>query len=561
VSRAVAPLADVSQIAVQIDLSFGIERVRALKPGFGAATRELSTQILEEAAKFADRYLVTLNDTADAEPCRLEKGRVVTAPGHRAAWDAYIAAGWSTLDQNEALAGQGLPLILGAAAQSVFDRACPAFGMLAVSQRAASRLIAAYGNEAVQGDWLPKLSSGIWGATICISEVDAGSDASRMRTRATPVGDDRWAITGEKCWISFGDHDLTERIGHCVLARTPDTEAGGGGISLFLVPGGDEQGDAVHVRRIEHKMGLHGSPTCALGFNGAIGTMMGAEGRGLSQMFVMITQMRIAVGAMGLGIASASVDLARRYAEERIQGGGLAIANHADVQRQLLDMVSRVEVLRGLVFAVANLAELAADDPEAQILLQWLLPIVKTVGADTAFDVASGAVQVLGGAGYTRDWPVEQAVRDARVLSVFEGTTGIQGLDLVHRRLLRGTGLEMFLKQARSPNDMRLNTCLDLLESAGSQLRAMDPADVDPGATAFLTLASLAATGWVATRLRSGKGTVPTTPYLHAAGEYWLAHIAARAVPLHAEAVCGAAPLEHFNAISWTIGRDRPKTA
>jgi 3-(methylthio)propanoyl-CoA dehydrogenase len=330
-ARATFPTADAALVTAHFEHSFRIEDVRALKPSFAAATADIVEQIITEAAKFADRHLAPLNDVMDSTGCRLEDGRVKTALGHRAAWDAYVAAGWSTLDQDEANGGQGLPLIIAAAVQEVFDRACPAFGMLSVSQRAASRLISAYGDDD-QTTWLPKLTSGEWGATICISESDAGSDAGRMRTMATPIGDGTWSITGEKCWISFGDHDLTARIGHCVLARTPNAAPGAAGISLFLVPGGREQGDAVHVRRIEHKMGLHGSPTCALGFEGAVGTMMGAEGRGLSQMFVMITRMRIAVGAMGLGIASASTDLARRYAEDRIQGSGMAIAHHADVQ-------------------------------------------------------------------------------------------------------------------------------------------------------------------------------------------------------------------------------------
>jgi 3-(methylthio)propanoyl-CoA dehydrogenase len=524
--------------------------VRALKPSFAAATQETVEQIVSEAAKFADRYLAPLNEAADATGCRLEGGRVKTALGHRESWEAYVSAGWPTLDQPESRDGQCLPLILAAAVQEMLDRACPAFGMLPVPQRAASKLIEAYADDATQTEWLPKLASGEWGATICISESDAGSDAGRMKTMAKPLGDGRWSISGEKCWISFGDHDLTPRIGHCVLARTPDGLPGGAGISLFLVPCGDEQGDAVSVRRIEHKMGLHGSPTCALGFDNAIGVMLGAEGRGLSQMFVMITQMRIAVGVMGLGIASASADLALHYAEERIQGSGLVIAEHADVQRQLLEMVSRVEVLRGLVFAVANLAEICGGDSQAQSLLQWLLPIVKTVGADTAFDVASSAVQVLGGAGYTHEWPAEQAVRDARVLAIFEGTTGIQALDLVHRRLLRGDGLAAFIDVARKGEDAGLQKCLDLLEDAATKLRAMtDAREIDAGATAFLNLAGLAATGWIAARLITAEGEAPATKKMRAAGRYWLNRIAARAVPLHSEAIAGAKSLAEFGAI------------
>jgi 3-(methylthio)propanoyl-CoA dehydrogenase len=221
------------------------------------------------------------------------------------------------------------------------------------------------------------------------------------------------------------------------------------------------------------------------------------------------------------------------------------------VQRQLLEMMSRVEVLRGLVFAVANLAEVSGDDPDAQLLLQWLLPIVKTVGAETAFEVASGAVQVLGGAGYTREWPAEQAVRDARVLAVFEGTTGIQALDLVHRRLRRGEGLDAFIGVARGESDdAGLQACLDLLQDAGARLCGMEtPHDIDAGATAFLSLAGLAATGWIAARLLKAEGEAPAAQKMRAAGRYWLDRISARAMPFHSEAIGGAGPLAGFSAI------------
>lgn len=561
--RARPPIADVAPIAIQIEHAPGFVRVRELNGGFAAATPDTITAILDEAARFADSYLSPLNDVADAQGCRLLDGRVLTADGHRAAWAAFVAGGWGTLDAPEAVGGQGLPLALTAAVQEVFDRACPAFGMLPVPQRSAAKLIAAHGTPDIRAAWLGKLVSGEWGATICISEVEAGSDAGRIRTRAEPGADGSWSITGEKCWISYGDHDLTVRIGHCVLARMPGAAAGGAGLSLFLVPSVLDDGtrNAVHVRRIEEKLGLHGSPTCALGFEGAHGWLLGTEGRGLAQMFVMITNMRLSVGVQGLGIASAAADVALAYARERRQGGPVdapvPIADHADVQRQLLGQVARVEVLRGLALTVANHADLAlheTDDAaraDAAALVQWLLPILKTSGGEFATENADAAIQVLGGAGYTRDWPVEQALRDARVLSIFEGTTGIQALDLLHRRLLRGDGrgYATFLRLARADAGSAL--FLDVFADTAERLRAMggDARDLDTGATAFLHLAALAATGWIAARLAALTGPDPAHRRLRAAGAHWLIDIDARAQGLAAQALAGSAAIAMFGDI------------
>ncbi len=554
-------------IARQIEMSVGIEQVRALNEGFAAATPDMIAAILDEAARFAERYLVPLNEQADRQGCQIVDGRVYTAPGHRDAWEAFVEAGWGTLDAPPTLGGQGLPLALAAVVQEIFDRACPAFGMLPVPQRSATKLIAAFGDPAIQAEWLPRLVTGEWGATICISEVEAGSDAGRIRTRAVRQDDGNWAITGEKCWISFGDHDLTSRIGHCLLARTPDAPPGGAGLSLFLVPSRHDDGapNAIVVRRIEEKLGLHGAPTCALGFEGARGRILGQEGRGLAQMFVMITNMRLAVGLQGLGIASAAADTALGYARERRQGGPVdapvPIIAHADVQRQLLGQAARVEVLRGLALAVANQADLAAHHPDAEVradamaLVQWLLPILKTSGGELASQNADAAIQILGGAGYTRDWPVEQALRDARVLTIFEGTTGIQALDLLYRRLLRPErrGYDVFLRMARGQvGDARLPRCLDILEATSRGLldRADDTHALDGGATAFLHLAALAATGWIAGRLTDIDGDDAAARRLRAAGRHWLSDIDDRAAMLSAQCLNGAAALAIFAGLT-----------
>ena len=581
--RGPLPPAGTACMAAQIEAAYGMAQVRALNPGFADATPETIAAILEEAALFADRVLVPLNDVADAAGCQLVDGRVRTAPGHPDSWAAFVAAGWPTLDQpvehrGQALGGQGLPLVVAAAVQAVFDRACPAFGMLSVPQRAAARLIAAHGDAAMQAEWLPMLIRGEWGATICISEPDAGSDAGRIRTLAVPDGES-WRVTGEKIWISYGDHDLSPRIGHCLLARTPGAPPGGQGLSLFLVPDLLDAADpasrnAVSVRRIEHKTGLHASPTCAMGFDGAQARLIGEQGRGLAQMFVMITNMRLAVGVQGAGMAAAAADIAQHYAAERLQGGPadappLPIDRHADVQRMLLGLVARAEVLRGLVLAAANLADLAAHTPagsdrdDMAAFAQLLLPIVKTLGGQIGFEAGSEAVQVLGGAGYTREWAAEQAMRDARVLTLFEGTTGIQALDLLHRRLWRGDrrGLAVFTAAARATcADLaaiapaqagQLATCLDLLSDAAARLLALQPTPraAEAGATAFLQLAGLAATGWIAARLAVLPPIDAAARRLAAAGSFWLDDLAIRSRAQHAEAVAGDARLALFAAI------------
>ena len=558
--RAPPPPADPALIAAQYEAALGTARLRELKDSFAAASPETVVAILDEAVKLASDHLVALNDVGDAQGCTLVDGRVKTAPGHRAAWEAFVEGGWPTLDLPEEEGGQGLPAALAFSVQEVLDRACPAFGMIPVPTRSAARLIYAFANDDIRGEWMPKLASGEWVASICISEVDAGSDVMRMRTRAVPNDDGSWSISGEKQWISFGDHDLAPRIGHCILAKTATSD----GLSLFLLPDTvDGARQPIFVRRLEEKMGLHASPTCALGFEGAKAWLIGEEGRGLQQMFVMITNMRLATGAQGLGIAAGAADVALQYASERKQGGRgpvpVTIDNHADVQRMLLDMAARVETLRGLVIAAANQVDLANHESDAEAkadaaaLLQWLLPIVKTSGGDTAFEVASTAIQVLGGAGYTREWPVEQNLRDARVLTIFEGTTGIQALDIVHRRVRRdGRGLACFVKAARSDSAAGdpLAQTLDLLEDAAGALKAeSDLAVVDGGATAFLRLAQLAASGWIATRLAKLDGDDPARRRLAAAGRHWLAGLAARAVLARADVASGHQLIRDFAAL------------
>ena len=549
--RATNPAPDLTRIARQIELSYRIADVRQARDNWAAATPDTCFAVLDSADKYARDVLEPLNATMDRAGCTLADGRVVTAAGHKAAWASYVEAGWPTLEAGEEHGGQGLPAIISFAAQELFDRACPAFGMLPVPQRSALRLIAAFGTGTMQTEWLPRLASGEWGATICVSEVGAGSDLARANTRAVRNDDDTWSVTGEKCWISFGDHDLTEQIGHIVLAQTIDA-TGKKRPSLFLVPAilPDGSRNAVAVRRLEHKLGLHGSPTCALGFEGATGWLLGEPGRGLPHLFVMIANMRLAVGAMGLGIASAAADVAFAYAAERKQGGKpdpVTIDQHADVQLQLLDALAPPTILRGLLFAVANANDLAMHgDTDAAALAAWLLPIVKTTGGEVSFDVASAAIQVLGGAGYTSDWPVEQALRDARVLTIFEGATGIQALDLTRRRLLEDeTSFQAFLAATSGQTDGRLQACLTVLKEAAGWLK-VNPEASEPGATAFLHLASVAAMSWIAA------GYVAAAcddPVLQAAAGQWLDTAPAKASAFRAKVMAGPDLVSRFGRL------------
>jgi hypothetical protein len=566
------PPADVAAIAAQIEAAPGLERLRELLGPDSGASPETLGAVLEEAAKFSAAWLAPLNPVMDSQGCRFHGGHVRTAKGHVEAWRAYVEAGWPGIDQPPELGGAGLPLVALAACTEIFDRGSVAFGMLPTGLRAASRLLAAHADDQIKAEWLPRLVAGEWVGTICISEPDAGSDAGRIRTLAEPDGHGGWRITGEKMWISYGDHDLSPRIGHCLLARTPGAALGGAGLSLFLVPNQiDGEPNGIVIRRLEEKLGLHGSPTCAMGFEGARGWLIGVEGRGLAQLFTMIAPMRLMVSVQGLTIAAGAADVALGYAEERRQGGppdaaAVPIVEHPDVQRMLANMASRVEVVRGLVLAAAVQADLARleTNPEAQAeaaaLAGWLLPIAKTYAAETGFEVASEAIQVLGGAGYVKDWPVEQALRDSRVFAIFEGTSGIQALDLLHRRLRReeGRGLKAFLKLARADaalggeraGDMAavidLLAVLDMLERSATQLATDRRGDV--GAYALLELGALAATGWAALRLSrlepSGAGA-----RLVAAGRWWLTELKAKAEMKRAEIALGAGRLELFQAL------------
>jgi alkylation response protein AidB-like acyl-CoA dehydrogenase len=484
--------------------------------------------ILHEAAGIAETLIAPLDAEADRIGARVVEGAVRVPPGYHAAFDALAHGGWAGLEHPETFGGMGLPLAAFAAVNPLFERACPAFMMAIGGTRSAALLLAEWAEPGLRDDWVPALIAGERTATICISEPGAGSDVGRIRTRATQEGG-QWRVSGEKIWISFGDHDLRERIGHCLLARTND-QPGTRGLSLFLV----ERGPGVTLQRIEEKLGLHGSPTCALAFDAAPARLIGAEGRGLPQLFTMIRHMRLTVGTQGLGTALKCLHAARAHALERRQGGDPKappppIAAHPDVQRQLLGMKTRIDLFRLALLQVACSADLSASDPESARLTAWLLPLVKNAGAELAFDVAAQSILTLGGAGFTRDTVPQQALRDARVFAIYEGTTGMQGQDFFLRQTLGdgGQAAAIFLARARAEaaGQPAVLAVLDdfaaLLERTG--------ADPDRNrqswrADAMLRAGWVAVQAWMAARL---PGTPEARHFLATAGAQLALHAAA----------------------------------
>lgn len=530
--------------------------------------------VLEAAAEFAEEVIAPLDPKLDKAGCTLAGGRVVTSEEHRSTWNRFVEAGWTTLTAPAWAGGQELPTTLQSACEELWNRASPAFNMLTTLGQTGVALLKQFPDDPVAKEWIEEVTAGRRALTICISEPDAGSDVGRIRTRADSANGRGWRVSGGKCWISFGDHDLAEQIGHLLIART-NQEPGVRGLSLFLVPDLREDGsrNAISIARIEEKMGLHGSPTCVIDFDAAEAHLLGEEGKGLPQLFAMMLRMRLSVGSQGGGVAMGVSETAFAYSLERRQGGdpreqAVPIGQHADVQRLLLSMFGRAVTASGLTLMTAGLMDLLErttnEEERASLspLLQWLLPLVKDFGARTAFDVSNDAIQVLGGAGYTNEWRAEQAARDSRVFSIFEGTSGIQALDLLHRRLWRegGAGFDKFLELAckdvklAAPAHARcLDPVLKALRATSDRLKQQvdKPREAEAGATALLNLSALAATGWVALRLASA---APNDDHagqlLSSAAGFYLAELPARAELEAQLALLGSARLASFAELS-----------
>lgn len=548
-------------------------------PAFEHADIELADAVLAESARFAAGVLGPLNAAGDEEGSRLENGRVVTPRGFRDAYWRYVEAGWPGLDMPQEFGGQALPVTLQAACAEMVNGACVAFGMLPLMERAATRLLLAHAPKVLVDAVVPSLAMGRWGATICISEAQAGSDVGRITTRAERQTDGSYRVTGTKIFITYGDQDFTEQIIHMVLARIPGSPPGTPGLSLFLVPACAFQEDGtpgatngVTVTRVEHKMGLKASPTCVVNFDGALAYLVGHENAGLKAMFTMVNTMRLEVAMQGVAVAGAATAKALRYALERPQGGrphdpAVAIVEHVDVRRMLHAMRARTEAMRALLLETALQLDLSHAGPEAQradalALAEWLLPVCKACGSDAGFEVANLAVQVFGGHGYVADAGVEQYVRDSRVMSIYEGANGIQALDLVMRKLPQDDGRRYGLFTARIRAD--LDRCfgraelLEIREALGDGLARLDactdvivpriadaPRDAEAGASAYLALVGLVAGGWM--WLRSAAAATDDSP-THAAkrvlARFYAEYLMPESLTLQRRAFLGAANLD-----------------
>ena len=532
----------------------GLDTLTAL-PDWQDIDGETVTAVLQEASRFASEVLAPLNQTGDQRGVICKDNHVITAPGFREAYQQYVTSGWNRLGFDEKYGGQSMPNVVGAAVQEMWKSANLAFSACFQLTQGAAEAICERSSEEQKKRFLPGMIEGRWTGTMNLTEPQAGSDLAAVRTRAVRQADGSYRLFGQKIFITYGEHDLSENIIHLVIARTPDAPLGVKGISLFIVPKFLVNDDGTLGSRndafclsVEHKLGIHGSPTCVLSYGeqgGAVGYLVGEENRGLEYMFTMMNVARISVGLEGVGIGERAYQQAREYARSRIQGrdisgsdGPVPIIRHPDVRRMLLLMKAQTEATRALAYVVVAARDLANHHPDEQTrkrnqaFVELMTPVVKGWSTETGIEIASLGVQVHGGMGYVEETGAAQHWRDARITTIYEGTTGIQANDLIGRKIVRDQGrtirvvlegMRAFAGELNGSDASLLSIKNGLAQGVDSLAAATEyiltnyqaaPRKVMFGAVPFLKLFGIVAGGWQlargakisADRLAEGKG-------------------------------------------------------
>ena len=527
-----APVNDIKFVLFDV---LGADRLHELEC-YQEATPDLIEAILENMGKFAAELIHPTNSTGDAEGCTYdpETHEVTTPSGFKSLYQQFVEAGWTSLDAPVEYGGQGLPHVLKFVVDEMVCSTNLSFGMYPGLSHGAISALHSHGTEALRDTYLEKLISGRWTGTMCLTEPHCGTDLGMIRTRATPREDGTYAIEGTKIWITGGEHDLAENIVHLVLAKLPGAENSTKGISLFVVPKYlPETGERNDLAcgGLEHKMGIKGSATCVMNFEGAVGWLVGEPNDGMRAMFTMMNEARLMVGMQGLGIAEMAFQESLDFARERLQGRALGSASnpdgpadpiivHPDVRRMLMRQKAINEGMRALALFTGHQLDLSVAHPDtaerekADDLVQLLTPVVKAFLTDEGFNNANVGLQVLGGSGFTTDWPLEQLVRDARITRIYEGTNGIQAMDLVGRKLGMGGGrlvaglfalLDAWLESKPSPPHAKsLQAAVQRLKEATNWIASnglQDPEQAAAVATPYLRLMALTVIAYLWSRM------------------------------------------------------------
>jgi butyryl-CoA dehydrogenase len=570
----------------------GFDRLRSL-PQCEDMSPEVIDPVLEAAGTMCEEVLFPLNRSGDEQGCTFENGVVRTPDGFREAYQAFREGGWTALHCGPEYGGQGLPKSVSLLFEEMICAANLSFGMYPGLSHGAYSALRMHGSDELKNTYLPKLVSGEWSGTMCLTEPQCGTDLGLIRTKAEPDDQGTYRITGTKIFISAGEHDLTENILHLVLAKLPDAPSGTRGISLFLVPkflptedGRPGVRNAVTCGAIEHKMGIKASSTCVMNFDGARGWLVGEKHRGLPAMFTMMNEARLSVGIQGLGLAEVSYQNASAYARERQQGRALdgakapdkpadPILVHPDVRRMLLTMRAYIEGCRALAAMTALEQDIATLHPDAATreaaddFVALMTPVIKAFLTDMGWDATALGMQVLGGHGYIREWGMEQYVRDARIAQIYEGTNGIQALDLVGRKMPAHAGryLRRFFHpvlafiEAKSEDEamgefiLPLSKAFGRLQQATAEVarRGMgDPFEAGAAATDYLRLFGLTALAWMWTRAAevalAHQADDPTGFYRAklATARFYMQKLLPETSALSASIMAGGATLRHF---------------